>query len=253
MQIVTVVSACGGVGRSTIVATLADMIRRRGRPVLAIDFDPANALALHLGAKAYPPRGIAGASPDAGESSGDGDWPTAALINSDGVQFLPWGLSDERQLQHFQTRLIANPQWLRLQLRRVQLPTATIVLVDTPRLPSPLATHAVHAADRVLGVLAPDAASYAALDVMTRLRPEQTRYVVNGLEPNRPLQNDIRLMLRDDLGARLVSIALHRDGSLSDAQARNRALADDAPHSQAVQDFQLLTSWLLSELDSATS
>ena len=246
MQIVAVVSACGGVGRSTLVATLADLLHRRGRPVLAIEFDVANALALHLGASIAPQRGLVQAL-DAQASP----WFDAVLANSDGVQFLPYGQGTLAQQVALEARLHAAPRWLREQLEAVQLPESTVVLLDTPRLPALAAQHAVHCADHVLAVLAPDANSYATLGALAALKPGGINYVINGLEPNRPLQNDLRLLLRDELGAALATVAIHREGSLADAQARNRALVDEAPHSQASQDFQLLAAWLLSELERA--
>lgn len=39
----------GGVGKTTIAGTLARLLARRGRPVLAVDFDPNPGLALTLG------------------------------------------------------------------------------------------------------------------------------------------------------------------------------------------------------------
>ena len=47
-KVVVVVSIKGGVGSSTLTAALASGLQRQGRPALALDLDPQNALRHHL-------------------------------------------------------------------------------------------------------------------------------------------------------------------------------------------------------------
>lgn len=243
MKLVAIVSSCGGVGRSLLTAGLADVLHRRGRPVLAVDIDPHNDLALHLGATARPAQGLINVI------ANDADWRDTALVNSDGVQFVPTGEVGGDLAAACAVWLGARPGWLRRHLDTGALPADAVVLVDTPPLPSPLADHVIGTADRVLAVLGAEPISFAGVGRVEALHPGLAHYVVNGLEPNRPLQNDIRLLLRRELGARLVPYAVHRDGSVADALARNRALLADAPGSQAAADLQLLASWLLQSLE----
>jgi CO dehydrogenase nickel-insertion accessory protein CooC1 len=49
MKVITVVSAKGGVGKTTLAANLASVLAARGRRVIALDLDPQNALRLHFG------------------------------------------------------------------------------------------------------------------------------------------------------------------------------------------------------------
>lgn len=243
VRILALIATRGGAGRSFLAASLADVWRRRGQPVLLVDLDAHNGLALELGAAQRP---LAGLVANCVEGRA---WPDSAQTNSDGVSFLPCGEIAAVSYREFEAGLLANPQWLRQQLDRLELPPHTLVLVDTPRLPSVTAEHAAHLADQVLGVLTPDASSYAQLDRLERLCPARTRYVINQFEPTRPLQRDLRALLRDELGARLAPFTLHRDASVADAQARNLALLDEAPHCQAAEDLQLLASWLSAGLD----
>ena len=46
MKVITVVSAKGGVGKTTLAANLASVLAARGRRVIALDLDPQNALRL---------------------------------------------------------------------------------------------------------------------------------------------------------------------------------------------------------------
>ena len=62
MIVVAIVSAKGGVGKSTIAANLAVALNRHARTVLAVDLDPQNALHLHLGGKPQDIGGLSRAS-----------------------------------------------------------------------------------------------------------------------------------------------------------------------------------------------
>jgi cellulose biosynthesis protein BcsQ len=48
MQVVSVIAAKGGVGKTTVTANLCIALAASGRQVLAIDLDPQNALRFHL-------------------------------------------------------------------------------------------------------------------------------------------------------------------------------------------------------------
>ena len=49
MKVIAVVSAKGGVGKTTLAANLASVLATSGRRVIALDLDPQNALRLHFG------------------------------------------------------------------------------------------------------------------------------------------------------------------------------------------------------------
>ena len=49
MPLICFASPKGGVGKTTLAANIADALRRQGRRVLAMDFDPQNTLRLHFG------------------------------------------------------------------------------------------------------------------------------------------------------------------------------------------------------------
>lgn len=210
--------------------------------MLALDLDPANTLALHLGASAAPESGI---------GNSNVDWTATALSNSDGVRVVPFGTPPLPALLRFERELAERPGWLREQLQRVALPANAIVLVDTPRLPSVLALHAMAAADHVLGVLSAEPVAYAALERIECLHVAKMNFVVNAFDPQRRLQQDLLVLLRDRLGRRLWRELVHRDAGIADAQARNRALPADAPYSQAAEDLQLLSTRLLNLIERA--
>ena len=244
MYTIAIVSGNGGVGRTTIAASLAAMIARRGRPVLALDFDPQNALGLNLGLAPEETDGLVRRMIDGGR------WHQAAFQNSDQVRFLPYGATDDAGRLAFEARLTGEAGWLPARLAEVDLPAETIIIADTPRLPSLAALAVVAAADLVIGVMNADTQCYARLPVLRSLVAGQAPlcFVLNQFDATRRLQNDVLALLRPELGERLIPYLVHRDEAVPEAVASNRSLAEQSPHSQAAHDLQGLASWVLARI-----
>lgn len=249
MVIVAIASAKGGVGRTTITASLATILGKRGHPVLALDFDPQNALRLHLGLESGEQDGFARRS-----VSGH-DWGEAAFCNSDGVNFLPFGEMSAEERPVFEDLLRHDSAWLTQRLAQIDFPHDGIVLIDTERGPSEYFRQALAAADFTLAVLLPDAASYLTIPAMERLHAEylagrQPRdaalgYMLNQVDATRPLQADILLMMRARLGERLAPYPVHRDETVAEAFAAETSVPDYAAYGQAARDLQGLATWLV--------
>lgn len=211
--------------------------------MLVVDFDPQNALALKLGIVPAPAEGLASTA------LRGGNWVSTALSNSDRIQLLPFGRLPREELRRFEALLTEQPQWLAQRLASLDLSADTAVLIDTPRLPSVYAEQAIAAARLQLAVLRADAASYAALRIFGVPNGPPTLYVLNKVEATHRLQNDVRALLRQDLGEKLAPYPVHRDEAVPEAEAANRALIDYAVHSQAAHDLQGLGSWLHATLE----
>lgn len=248
MIVCSFISANGGSGRSTLCAQLASLLSQRGREVLALDLDPRNALGLHLGLPLAETDGWAR------RAAAGVEWHEAAFRNSDGVRLLPFGELAAEPLSAFEDRLCGDPGWLQHQLQRLALPAHALVLIDTPRLPAPLARQAIAASNLLVNVMQADTAAYCSLTQLQRAaggRP--LLHVLNQVEGTRRLQADILQLMRRDLGTRLSPSPVHRDEAVAEALAANLALVAHAPHSQATHDLQGLASWLLQALDDATA
>lgn len=211
--------------------------------MLAVDFDPQNTLALKLGIVPAPAEGLASAG------LRGGNWVGTARTNSDRIQLLPFGRLSREELRRFESLLAEQPQWLAQRLSSLDLPADTAVLIDTPRLPSVYAEQAIAAARLQLAVLRADAASYAALRIFGVPGAAPLLYVLNKVEATHRLQNDVRALLRQDLGERLAPYPVHRDEAVPEAEAANRSLIDYAVHSQAAHDLQGLGGWLHARLE----
>ncbi len=239
MKILTITSAKGGVGKTTVTKALAlALLRLTGRPIFAVDLDPQNALALHMGIDPREQRGLARSS-----LAGD-DWSETCFVQRTGVHILPYGaLTDEDRIT-LEEQIHANPKWLIDHLRGLNLPDNALVLVDTPPGPSVYGRQALSVAEWVVVVTLADAASYATLPLMQRMlntycnaRPDfrNTLFVLNQVDSTRQLSKDVLKVFREEAGEHFVGV-IHSDASVPEALASGISVLDHAPESQASHD-----------------
>jgi len=242
---IAIVSAAGGVGRSTLTASLATLLAQREISVLALDFDPQNLLSTLLGSDEAS---LGGLLPDFLTRK---EFGKSALINSNEVACLPFGRANEASLVTFEQHLRAEPEWLKRCIAQINYPPGAFLLMDTPRLPSPYARQAIVAADLVLAVLAPDVRSLALLPAveaaLSRCAPgrRQLIYVMNGLDSTRALQSDLLAQFRSSLQMRLSPYLVHRDEAIPRAVANRANLQNLSSDSLVAHDLNGLLNWLL--------
>lgn len=250
MKIIAVVSAKGGVGKTTLSANLADSLAQAGERVLAIDMDPQNALRLHFGMPMQEVAGHARATL-AGERWVDTIWPGRS-----GVLVVPFGALTENDREAFEQHLVGNPQWLRHELDTLGLAPTDTVVIDTPPGPSPYMRQALACADVCVVVTLADAASYATLPLMDDLirthcssRPGFLGQVliINQVDMKRQLGKDVVQVLRDQLGERVLGV-IHADQSVPEALACDQTVREHSPYSQAGQDILRCADWLRDKL-----
>jgi cellulose biosynthesis protein BcsQ len=71
-------------------------------------------------------------------------------------------------------------------------------------------------------------------------------YVLNQFDPSLPLHLDVREVLREQLGDRLLPFALRRAPAVSEALAEGMTVVDYAPNSTVAEDFGSLAGWVKS-------
>ena len=245
MKTIALISTTGGAGRTMLTASLAVLLARLGREVVALDFDPQNMLGAWLGLDSLAGEGISRALTDASHA-----WHERTWRNDEGVLFVPHGQLTLDEAAASAARLAADPQWLARATGEIGLADTGIVLIDTPRYPSPHADHATRAADLVLCICAPEPAACATLVAhLAALREScaDVQLVVNRLNPAREMQRDVLAMLRVAAGAP-VAQRIHLDAAMPESFARGGWLFDEAPHSQASHDLhglaQHVDAWL---------
>ncbi len=242
---IAIVSAAGGVGRTTLTASLATLLAQREIAVLALDLDPQNLLSTLLGSDEVSLNGLL---PDFLTRK---EFGKSALINSNELVCLPFGRANEASLVTFEQHLRSEPEWLKKCIAQIDYPPEAVLLMDTSRLPSPYARQAMVAADLVLAVLAPDARSLTLLPALeaalARYAPEcQPIYVMNSLDSTRALQSDILARFRLSLQSRLSPYPVHRDEAIPRAVANRANLQSLSPDSLVAHDLNGLLNWLLS-------
>ncbi|MBV8223380.1 MAG: cellulose synthase operon protein YhjQ [Candidatus Eremiobacteraeota bacterium] len=252
MKVVSVVSAKGGVGKTTLAANLASVLSAAGRRVVAVDLDPQNSLRLYFGVPLDSVDGLSRAA-----LSG-APWQSAMVDGADGVTVLAYGALVEEEQHLFERHLDKNPSWLARTLAALRLGASDIVVVDTPPGSSAYTRAALSAADFAVNVVLADAASYAAIPQMQRMidayaspRPEfiGEGYVVNQVDQSRQLSKDVLRVLRDMLGAHMFPGVIHADEAVSESLACNTTVIRYDPLSQAAADMRACGAWLIESLD----
>ncbi|MFZ6781053.1 cellulose biosynthesis protein BcsQ [Undibacterium sp. Ji83W] len=253
MIVIAIVSAKGGVGKTTITANLGVGMAQRGFPVTVIDLDPQNAMQWHLG-------GL-----DQGETNGislltaaRAKLMDACYTSQFGLNFVPFGNGGEKQRMRFEDVLEQQEPWLRKKLQAAKLPANAIVLLDTPPGPSVYLKQAIHAADFLLVVVLADAASYSTLPEMEEListyghRSQAdvgSAYIVNQ-GSQRQLAQDVVALIADRLGERMVPFIVQESPQVEEALAYERPVLEYKPDNPASLSIQKIIDWLLAGLKS---
>ncbi|KWE62724.1 cellulose biosynthesis protein BcsQ [Burkholderia sp. MSMB2157WGS] len=252
MKTIAVTSTTGGAGRTTLAAALAVLLARRGRPVVAVEFDAQNLMGATLGLDTLAEHGLAH-----GLLGGAEPWHAHTWRNADGVLFVPYGQVDAAGAAACDARLAADPAWLSRALDEIALPADGVVLVDTARYPSPQAGQAIRCADLTLVVVPPEPAACATTAARLgalRAGRGDLQIVVNRLNPARDMQRDALAMLRAVAGpASMLEQRIHVDAAVPEALARGSWIFDDAPYSQASHDLNGVANWVDAWLTAAVA
>ncbi len=251
MIVIAIVSAKGGVGKTTITANLGVGLSQRGYPVTIIDLDPQNAMQWHLG-------GL-----EQGETNGislltgaRSKLMDACYSSQFGVNFVPFGQCGEVQRMRFEQLLEQQEPWLRKKLQAAKLASDTVVLLDTPPGPSVYLKQAIHAADFLVVVVLADAASYSTLPEMEELigtygHRNQANvgsvYIVNQ-GSQRQLAQDVVALIADKLGDSMVPFIVQESPQVEGALAFERPVLEYKPDNPASQSIQKIIDWLLAGL-----
>ena len=253
MKIISVVSAKGGVGKTTISANLCSALISQGCTVVALDLDPQNSLRLHFGIAPSHYAGVALSSLSAN------NWVKAMVQGNAGCTVLPFGLVSESERIAFESALSKDPLLLRKQLDSLGLPVDAIVIIDTPPGPSVYLTQALSVANIAIVVTLADAASYATIPMIDSLIEQYcfTRtdfidylYVINQLNRSRQLSSDVADIMALQFSNKNISI-VHQDQSIPEALACNQDAIAYAPESRGAQDLSDFAMLIKANLDSS--
>jgi len=233
--VMAVFSLAGGVGKTSLVATLGRALSARGERVLLVDTAAYGLLPFYFGARDQRPGVLRTFSPP----GANGDAPIQ-LVTID-----PETLGPEVAGQDALNTAIAKDA---RGMSRIIIDLATASGATTRRVMrmSPL----------VLVPVIPDMNSVVSVSSIDAFFQHNTTgagsqslpfYVLNQFDPSLPLHLDVREVLREQLGDRLLPFALRRTPAVSEALAEGMTVMDYAPNSTVAEDFGSLAGWVKSQ------
>lgn len=240
-KVVVVVSATGGVGRSTLAAALASGLQRQGHPALALELDPQNALRHHL----CPGFDLPGVG---STSLLNQTWQALPCRGFAGCRLVAFGETDLVQQQSLDRWLGQDLDFLGKRLAELGLNGQDTVIIDVPAGNTVYLSQALSVADTVLVVVKPDAASFRRLAKMDELlapylaseTPPRRFYVINQVDSTHAFSQDMTEVFKLRLGDAVLG-TVQRDPTFSEARAYGRDPLDPAANSIGCQDVCALS------------
>jgi cellulose synthase operon protein YhjQ len=232
--VLAVFSLAGGVGKTSLVATLGRALSARGERVLLVDTAAYGLLPFFFGARDQRP-GVLRTFTAPGTS---GDAPIQ-MITVD-----PETMGPETAPQETLTQEIARHG---RGVGRILVDLATASGATTRRV--------LRMGPTVLVPVVPDMSSVVSVgaidaffqhNVSSSGQHVRPYYVLNQFDPSFPLHLDVREVLREQLGDRLLPFALRRTPAVSEALAEGMTVVDYAPNSTVAEDFGSLAGWVKS-------
>jgi cellulose synthase operon protein YhjQ len=224
-------SLAGGVGKTSMVATLGRALSSLGEKVLLADTTSHGLLPYYFGATELKPGVVRTFSPPSGST----DAPIH-LVSYDVDQRADVAaqdaLADEitnsaSGVQRLVADFNSNSGWLMRRLTRM--------------------------AETVLVPVAPDMNSVISLQTVERYfegsvdadgRPLKPFYVLNQFDASLPLHLDVREVLRRQLGDRLLPYVVRRSPAVSEALAEGMTVVDYQPEGPISEDYLTIAKWL---------
>lgn len=234
VPVVGIFSLAGGVGKTSLVATLGRTLSSTGEKVLLADTTSHGLLPFYFGASELKAGVVRTFSPPSGSS----DAPIY-LVSYDVLQ-----RSGDK----------ASQEWLTTELG-AKSEGMSRVIADLSAC-SPWVARKLAANDATMLVpLAPDMNSVISLGAMEKFfagikdaegKRVEPFYLLNKFDSSLALHLDVREVLRQQLGERLLPFVIHRVAALPEALAEGMTVIDYAGDSAVAEDFRSLATWLKS-------
>jgi cellulose synthase operon protein YhjQ len=242
--ILAVFSLAGGVGKTSLVATLGRALSSLGEQVLLADTTSHGLLPFYFGASEL----IAGVVRNFSPPPGSKDAP---------IHLVSYDVDRRGEIQTREDRRNEDAgaqDKLAADLLRDSQGTHR-VLLDLPATSSWVVRRVARMNPTVLIPLAPDMNSVITLQSVYQFlqsildadgHPLSPYFILNQFDPTLPLHIDVREVLRQQLGERLLPFVIHRAPAISEALAEGMTIIDYAPDSVAAQDYLNVATWIRS-------
>jgi cellulose synthase operon protein YhjQ len=248
--IVVVFSLAGGVGKTCVAATLGRVLSALGEHTLLAETAACGILPFYFGSHELRP-GVVRTFFPPGAFGEDCDAPVQMLNLQGG------GSPEESSQQNPSGRdpLLGDP--LLGELLRDGRGASRIV-VDVATANRKWMSRLLSLRPTLLAPILPDMSSVACLGSLDALdagsaNGEKALYLLNQFDASSPLHRDVRAVLQQQLGDRLLPFVLRRSSLVSEALAEGMTVIDYAPGSEVAADYHDLAGWLRSLSAPATA
>jgi cellulose synthase operon protein YhjQ len=232
VPVLEVFSLAGGVGKTSLAATLGRALSVRGERVLLVEATPFGSLPYYFGARDCRPGVLRTFRPPASSTDApirlatlDSEWLLAVSAEQESItaKIQGWAQGVSRVIVDVATGSTAATRGL--------LPLAPTVLVPlVPDVNSVLAAHSID--------------SYLQHRANAQGLGTEVYYILNQFDPSLPLHLEVGKVLRGALGERLLPFVLERNPAVSEALADGMTVVDYAPGSSLAEDYTSLAKWV---------
>ena len=232
VPLLAVFSLAGGVGKTSLVATLGRALSHYGERALIVDTGSYGLLPFYFGSREGRPGLVRTFSPPGGTPDAPIHLVSFEMEGGGAETGRPDGLTEEisRAADNMQ-RVVVDIPTGSIEVARQSLRLATAVLV--PILPDMNSVVSLGLIDRFLR-------QFVGADG----RPVQPTFVLSQFDSSLPLHLDVREVLRQQLGDRLLPTTIRRSPAVSEALAEGMTVIDYAPTSPVTEDYLNVASWL---------
>lgn len=239
--VLAVFSLAGGVGKTSLVATVGRSLSSMGEKVLLTDTTSHGLLPFYFGASELRQGTVRTFSPPSGST----DAPIY-LVSYD----VDRKGSDDAAQEQLAEEIINNSRGMQRILLDLNVASSWIVRRLSRMNPT------------ILVPVAPDMNSVISLQTVEKFfhdvndgdgRPLMPFYVLNQFDTSLPLHLDVREVMRRQLGDRLLPFVIRRAPSVSEALAEGMTVVDYAPDAPVAEDYLNLATWLRTVAAPATA
>jgi cellulose synthase operon protein YhjQ len=239
--LVTVFSLAGGVGKTSLIATLGRALSSTGERVLLTDTTSHGLLPFYFGASDLRAGAVRTFSPPAGSSDAPIYMVSYDVNQRVGDAESQEWLDDEltrnsRNMQRVLVDLTPGAAWVARRLARMN---STMLVPVAPDMNSVISLAGV---EKFFAGMADGEG-----------RPVEPFYVLNQFDASLPLHLDVREVMRQQLGDRLLPFAIRRSPAVSEALAEGMTVIDYAPDSAVAGDYMNVVSWLRARMAPAAA
>ncbi len=231
----------GGVGKTSLVATLGRSLSSLGEKVLLTDTTSHGLLPFYFGASELRQGTVRTFSPPSGSTDAPIYLVSYDVDQRSGDEAAQDALVDEitassRGTHRVLLDLSVNSGWM---VRRMARLSPTILVPVAPDMNSVISLQAVEKFFN--GIVDPEG------------RPLKLFYLLNQFDASLPLHLDIREVLRRQLGDRLLPFVIRRAPAVGEALAEGMTIVDYSPEAPVAEDYLNAATWLRTVAAPATA